>query len=81
MKKKVLIMLGIVAVLMIATTITVMAHSVVIKEETVQNLQRCMPLFAALTSALVAECAALLARKLSDKESKEQVVVRKEVRA
>ena len=81
MKKKVLIVLGIVTVLMIAATITVMAHSGVIKEETVQNLQRCLPLFAAIGSALTAECVALIARRLSNKEDKSQVTVSKEVRA
>ena len=79
MKKKVLIILGIVAVLMLATTITVMAHSGVINEETVQNLQRCLPLFVAIGSALIAECVALIARRLSDKDKSQ--LIRKEVRA
>ncbi|MBE5948930.1 MAG: hypothetical protein E7261_07875 [Lachnospiraceae bacterium] len=81
MKKKVLIVLCIVVVLMIATTVTVMAHGGIIKEETVQNLQRCIPLFAAIASALTAECVALIARRVSNKEDKSQIAVRKEVRA
>ena len=81
MKKKVLIILCIVVVLMVATTVTVMAHSGVIKEETVQNLRRCIPLFVAIASALVAECVALIARRVSNKEDKLQIAVHKEVRA
>lgn len=81
MKKKVLIMLGIVAVLMVATTITVMAHSGVIKEQTVRNLHRCIPLFVAIASALTAKGIALIARRISNKEDKSQISVRKEVRA
>lgn len=81
MKKKALIILGIVAVLMIAATITVMAHSGIIEGEAVQKLERWIPLFAALVSALTAECVALIARRTSNKEDKSQVTVRKEVRA
>lgn len=81
MKKKMLVIMGMVVVLMIAATITVMAHNGIIEEQTVRNLHRCIPLFVAFASALTAKCIAILARKISDKEDKSQFSARKEVRA